>query len=239
MRLDRLYPGAWRDRYGEEFDALLQERGIRPHDLIDLALGALDAHLDGARVSGRTSRTLRASIGSAAALAAGVLWVLALVSAIADGNGDAGLLPMTLAISMLVLALAAFGSRSSSHPRLVAAGLLAPVAGVVLLLGGVGMASVVGADAPVWGDLTPYAFWITGLALALAGAVVFGVIGTVVGSLPRMIASLLGAGVLIQALTIFATDHATQGPLLVFAAAAFGFSWALAGLGFWRMRPTD
>ena len=38
-----LYPRAWRERYGEEFGALLEERPASVRDVCDVALGALDA----------------------------------------------------------------------------------------------------------------------------------------------------------------------------------------------------
>ncbi len=45
-RLVRLYPAAWRDRYGEEFEALLAERPPSLSDRLDVVRGALDARLD-------------------------------------------------------------------------------------------------------------------------------------------------------------------------------------------------
>src|SRR5262249_17230650 len=41
----RLYPRAWRERYEEEFLALLEQTDSSPLDLVDVALGALDAHM--------------------------------------------------------------------------------------------------------------------------------------------------------------------------------------------------
>ncbi|HSB90081.1 MAG TPA: hypothetical protein VLD63_08665 [Anaerolineales bacterium] len=41
----KLYPRAWRERYGEEFEALLEECLHSPLDVVDIALGALDVHL--------------------------------------------------------------------------------------------------------------------------------------------------------------------------------------------------
>ena len=40
-----LYPSVWRERYGEEFDSLLKECLHSPLDIVDIFLGALDAHL--------------------------------------------------------------------------------------------------------------------------------------------------------------------------------------------------
>jgi hypothetical protein len=41
----RLYPRAWRDRYGDEFLALLDDRALGITEIADIALGALDARL--------------------------------------------------------------------------------------------------------------------------------------------------------------------------------------------------
>jgi len=43
--LVRLYPAAWRERYGEEFLALLADRSLSPSLLIDVLAGALDARI--------------------------------------------------------------------------------------------------------------------------------------------------------------------------------------------------
>lgn len=44
-RLVRLYPRAWRERYEEEFVAMLEQRPASVRDYFDVALGALDAWL--------------------------------------------------------------------------------------------------------------------------------------------------------------------------------------------------
>ena len=43
-RLLRFYPREWRERYEEEFVAMLEQRPVSIADLIDIVLGALDAH---------------------------------------------------------------------------------------------------------------------------------------------------------------------------------------------------
>lgn len=45
LRLLRLYPRAWRERYADEAAAVLEERPATFHTLFDLFLGLLDAHL--------------------------------------------------------------------------------------------------------------------------------------------------------------------------------------------------
>lgn len=41
-----IYPRAWRRRYGAEFAALLEEQRPSPGLVVDVVLGAVDAHLD-------------------------------------------------------------------------------------------------------------------------------------------------------------------------------------------------
>src|SRR5512136_481462 len=43
--LMRLYPRPWLDRYAVEFDAMLEQCLHSPLDVVDIMLGALDAHL--------------------------------------------------------------------------------------------------------------------------------------------------------------------------------------------------
>ena len=43
--LTRLYPQPWRERYAAEFDALLEQCLKTPLDVVDVLLGAMDAHL--------------------------------------------------------------------------------------------------------------------------------------------------------------------------------------------------
>ncbi len=49
--LVRLYPASWRERYGAEFEALLAECLRTPLDVLDIVLGAVDAHLEFANPS--------------------------------------------------------------------------------------------------------------------------------------------------------------------------------------------
>lgn len=50
----RLYPPAWRDRYGDEYLALLADLRLSPIDLLDIALGALDARFAPQQVARNT-----------------------------------------------------------------------------------------------------------------------------------------------------------------------------------------
>ena len=69
----RLYPAGWRERYGEEYDALLEEHGADLRTLADVAAGAVDARLGADRTPTRERRqrsALAASMWAAVAIAA-------------------------------------------------------------------------------------------------------------------------------------------------------------------------
>ena len=73
----RCYPARWRDRYGEEFAAVLAERPLGPFDVADVLLGAVDAqlHLRGLGAADGSARTADVSsrIGGLAAILGGAL----------------------------------------------------------------------------------------------------------------------------------------------------------------------
>src|SRR5919109_164064 len=89
--LIRLYPAAWRARYGDEFAALLEAGPLGPFDIADILLGALDAqlHLRGLGAASQTQKGFGMSvrIGGYAAIIGGLLWFI-LLSANAINNGS-------------------------------------------------------------------------------------------------------------------------------------------------------
>jgi hypothetical protein len=70
-RLIRLYPRAWRERYEEEFVALIEQRPASLRDALDVALGALDAWL---RPQVASERRVTLMIGRMRSSVLGVLW---------------------------------------------------------------------------------------------------------------------------------------------------------------------
>jgi len=87
-RLVALYPRTWRDRYEDEFLALLSERPPDQVDRIDIVRGAVDARLH-PQVQGSPAAPETPALGGPwpvrvgwLTLAGGVLWVAALVVAI-------------------------------------------------------------------------------------------------------------------------------------------------------------
>ncbi len=238
----RLYPRAWRERYGEELSALLEDRPTRPSDTIDLLLGAFDAHLHRRDVGIRPEtgeQSASSRIGTAAAIAGGALWILTLVLGIRDDPAlwDLTMILVGLSISMFVVALAAMSTaQSGSHQLLTWASFLLPAVGVALLVGGTVAHFVVG-EGPAAGDLPPYAFWMGGVVLVIVGSVLLGVVSAATGALTRRTAALLSAGAMVQLVTILGTDHAREEWLLLVGAVVFGLSWILVGIAAARAEP--
>lgn len=80
-RLLRLYPRAWRDRYGDEVASVLAEHRVTYWTALDLVLGALDAHLHGDLLPRRlTSMAHRIRSSEIAIFCAFVLFCVAWVA---------------------------------------------------------------------------------------------------------------------------------------------------------------
>lgn len=61
----RLYPQSWRERYGDEFAALLDDYSLTPLTVFDVMVGALDAHIAPPDATGRILRMLQQTRRSA------------------------------------------------------------------------------------------------------------------------------------------------------------------------------
>ena len=110
----RLYPARWRDRYGDEFAAVLGSRPLGPFDVADVLLGALDAHLHlrglGAASERRKGFTMSLRVGGLAAIAGGVLWLFVLAgNAINDGREQGAPLIGIVLVGATLLTLVALG----------------------------------------------------------------------------------------------------------------------------------
>lgn len=73
--LIHLYPRSWRDRYGDEFAALLEDCPTRPQTFLDVVRGCLDAHW----TAGRLRKDLRMLRYALLALAAVVVFVVSFI----------------------------------------------------------------------------------------------------------------------------------------------------------------
>lgn len=247
----RLYPASWRDRYGDEFAAVLESRRLGPFDVADVMLGALDAHLH-LRGLGAVSQpgkgfAMSLRIGGLAAVGGGLLWLAILAgNAINDGGETGGpilglLLVVATVLTLIALTgLSAFQARR--HPALVWAAFAIPAIGAVMgLIGFVAMIVIGNTDAHLVAGLSVWAFSWLGIATLVLGSGLFAVATWLTRSLSRPAAAALGIGALLVMPAIAGATGAFGPPavgmvLLVVAIVAFPAGWV--GLGISALRVT-
>jgi hypothetical protein len=115
-RLLRLYPRAWRDRYSDEFLALVGPDRLRARQVVDISMGAIDAWL---------SSDVRRSAAGASATANGGGAMLTMMKAAACGGAKYRMTSRDVVISTtimlggsLLMAVAAMWISWTGHPGL-------------------------------------------------------------------------------------------------------------------------
>jgi hypothetical protein len=241
----RCYPARWRERYGEEFAALLEERPLGPFDVADVLLGALDAqlHLRGVGAASEHGKGFAMSlrIGGFAALFGGLLWFIGLAGSSAteaDALFSALAVIATISLVIAMAGLSAFQARR--YPRLTWAAFGLPAVGAVIsLIGMYGMFTI--GDAAFVGSVSPWEIWLAGTLLMVVGSGLFALATWQAESLSRPAAALLG-GAAIATLLLMPTLMGTMNflPEAVAAIAPvivlLGFAAGWAGLGVSALR---
>jgi hypothetical protein len=175
--LIRCYPARWRARYGDEFEALLDERPLGPFDVADILLGALDAQLRlrGHGVDTQHARrfTMSLRIGGIAAIvgASLIVIVIALTGGLTEGSDEASSIALLVALAALLVALTGMSAfQARSNPWLVwTAFAVTAVGTVVIFIAGV--SDLAGAGPRDWRDgLLP-----VGAVTAALGSAAFGI----------------------------------------------------------------
>jgi hypothetical protein len=233
--LVRLYPRAWRGRYGDELAALLEDRPPGPFDVVDLVLGALDAHLHlrglGHRSDHRKGIPMSLRLAGLAAAVGGALWAVFFVMA---GNAyatgaDYGLawIPLVLVAGLVLLAALAGLSAAQFrvHPRTIWAAFLAPASGIAIIV--IGLVIVLATGGAADEETVQARVLYAGLALMLIGSVVFAIVTISTGALSRIAAALVLGGVLPTTLGLFGAIGALW---LVIGGIVFGLGWIGLGL---------
>lgn len=242
----RCYPARWRDRYGEEFAAILAERPLGPFDVADVLLGALDAQLHlrgrGAVDPSAGMPDMSSRIGGWASIAGGITWLLVFFLSVTQV--DAGAVGMgiqlvgTVLLLVALIGLSAYQARR--HPRLVWAACIVPAVGaLVSIIGVLGMA-VVG-DRPYLGAPSSWYVWMVGVLAMLIGSGLFAIATWRVDALPRAGAVVLGIGAVtvipvLAGLTGGTLSEDLGRGLSVLAMSSFGGGWILLGIGAVRGR---
>lgn len=221
--LIRLYPASWRNRYGDEFADILEERPLGPFDVTDILLGALDARLRlrGQAATIRQGRGFTMSLrigGIAAIIGAALLGAAGFLSyglVPVDGIVPAVLLLTGLAVLVVALAgLSAFQTRA--HPRVIW-GAFAMTAGgtIVAVIGSVALST--------FGDRY-WAVGIGGLLIALVGSALFAIATYRTATLSRTGAVLLGIGSILPFISF------NLQPLYLASVICFLLGWFTLGI---------
>jgi hypothetical protein len=223
--LIRCYPAAWRERYADEFEAILDERPLGPFDVADILFGALDARLRMRdRRAGLTDRkgfSMSLRIGGIAAIlgaaSLSVAWVLG-SGLVAVNDSLAGFL-LLIGLGLLLVAIAgltAFQARTYPALSWAAFGLL--TVGTIVAAGG-----FVGA----W--LGRDGFWdlgALGVITALVGSTLFAIATYRTAALSRGAAVLLGVGSVLPFVSMVSSLYL----LVVAALICFLLGWFLLGV---------
>ncbi|MBA2719167.1 MAG: hypothetical protein H0U52_08025 [Chloroflexi bacterium] len=222
-RLIGLYPRAWRERYGAEFDDLLDDRPATLRDQLDIAAGAIDAWIHPQIIGHSVVPTAGGPdggrlLGPAAAIAGGGLLILG--GALMFGTRvDAHLgyklvdAPLVgLVLGMVLVSVAAIAR--SSRPRRVGSR-PASAASVAMLIGAMATA-------------LPWPFLAIGLFGFLGASMAFGLIIAVLDRRP--------AGILIAIATFLMASMNTEDERALLT-IPFAIAWMLIGLADLRPAP--
>ena len=234
----RLYPARWRARYGDEFEALLEERPLGPFDVADVLLGALDAHLHlrglGSYSEHQRGFPMSLRLGGIAAVIGGALWFAGLMwSALDPADQDLGAVLAAFGAAALVVGLAGLSAfQARRHPALVWAAFALPALGGALTTLGLFIMAAVG-DEPVAG-VYGWSLLIMGVLGTIAGSLVFAVATYRTAALPRSGAVILGVSAVVSLIGFVAASSqgGTSSSELVFLAAfgSFAIGWIVLGL---------
>jgi hypothetical protein len=139
----RFYPAAWRNRYGEEFVALLEDRPPAALQVIDIVWGAIDAHLfpqarrGRFRVFTRVADSMHRFTGLAA-LIAGLALFIGLVPLridVVEGLGPVEIATYTVPVFYVLALLGSVGillRQTPIRPNLAWPAFVAVVLGLVI-----------------------------------------------------------------------------------------------------------
>lgn len=221
-RLLRLYPAAWRARYGSELNAILRERPIGVGGRIDLVRGAIDAHrhpeIIGMAPQPWTHR-LPGLLATGAGLTWSWFWVRVWQAAPGDEWGDA------IGIALLLMLVSLPGDYLAGYGRRVGVG-IACVAGAMVL----------GRALPwdVGGGLLNFAAGATAYYLLGGGMLAMAAIRAGIASRGRWLlvgtAVIAPAPVVISILGGFGPGDSGGPAALMLAVLPYGIAWTLVGV---------
>ena len=235
--LVRLYPASWRERYGDELVAVLEDRPPGPFDVADLLLGALDAHLHlrglGNRSEHRKGIPMSLRLAGLAAIIGGAVWTVVLAVAALSNAEGLERIPLTLLLVAVIALLAGLAGLSALQSRRYPGGtwvsFLLPIVGLFLMTIGIVTHSLTGQSTIGGMAEEPFLALLFGLMLTLVGSFVFAIVTIRTRALSRVAAAVLAAGAIACFPAMLDILHAPALVILM-AGGLFGLGWIGLGL---------
>lgn len=221
-RLLRLYPRAWRERYGAELASIVDARPLTLGDRFDLIRGALDAHVHPELVAHAPAPSQPIPLGhrlpGLLAIVGGLMWAGAFIAAGITGN-DSWL--QTIGVAFLAMMISLPGAYVSQIAARVGIGIATLV-----------VAFAIGLALPWEAKAVPF---LAILVLVGGGTLALATIRAGLGASERRMVVLLGFGLPAAALTAIVmgvgTIQVDQGRIpQAFIVAAYGLTWAAVGV---------
>jgi hypothetical protein len=223
--LIRCYPASWRARYGDEFEAILEERPLGPFDVADILLGAMDAQLRlrrrGADITLGRGLSMSLRVGGVAAILAAPLLALAWFL----GYGPVAIDPIVpgvlliAGLSLLLVAVAGLTAfQARTNPHVTWAAFAVPAIGLVVFSIGAFAMVVTGDD-----------YWelaALGVLTGVVGSALFAIVTYRTAVLSRGAALLIGVGCILPFVSAATNNYA----LLVAAIVCFLLGWFALGV---------
>jgi hypothetical protein len=235
QRLVRLYPATWRDRYGDEFLAMLEDRPPTGVAILDVVWGALDAHLFPQAPEGRFRMFTR--FAGLAALGAGLLLVLGVFN-IGFGSPEVNAARVAVIYALWFVGLVGIHVRqATAQPAMAWFGFLAALAALIAGVAGFILSS---ADVlpPTGGE---YGF-VSGLALWI-GSVVLGATMLAIRVFPSFVGLLLtvSAPIAMLGLVVARAESSADAMGIVSLAgiALYGLAWMGIGISLLSAQPRE
>jgi hypothetical protein len=223
----RLYPRPWRDRYGDELEALLEEHPPTLADHFDLIRGALDARLhpqvQGADTPPEQETPMNNKLLGLLAAIGGLAWLLTVVTlfvmpldAAGERNQSVTLVAVALAMALTGVALGELGTRPGS-PDSTSTGHKVAILSVVF-----GALMPLPWPGPVIGG---FAFPVLGVIAAWRGATN--------GTLPRWFVAVFVVGAVASTAAVVgqSTRNSEFGPFLIVAMGLAALALAVVAIG--------
>lgn len=238
-RLVRLYPREWQSRYGDEFEALIEERALGPFDVADIMLSALDAHLRPRGAAAADDHTRGALMtlrnGGIAAIVGGCLWLISLAGASTTQGGQPWVTLFVIALCALVIAILGLSAEQGRRqPSLIWIAVALPVIGAaVSVVGWAGMAMV--GEEPFIAGVSAWIIWAIGMLLVIIGSGLFAIASLRVRMLSRGGTALLAVGAVAAISSLagiaFVEVVGDIGPIIgLFGIFAFSAGWVWLGI---------